>query len=225
MSQALSRPNHDDVIARTAARFARAAEAKSHYHYVRIKLRSDPSTRAIATLAPLGEVFDLGCGRGHLALFLLESGLAKHVRGVDWDEEKIAIAKRAAEGLDATFEARDVRDVPEATADTVFLVDVLHYLDEAAQDALLERAAEMVRPGGRLIVRDATAGRGWRSLFTIFVEWISTLIRFNLGERVRVRDVEREYVPRLEAKGFECTVTPCWRGTPFANVLLVAKRP
>jgi 2-polyprenyl-3-methyl-5-hydroxy-6-metoxy-1,4-benzoquinol methylase len=226
MSEALLRPSDDhDVIERTARRFARAAESNSQYHYVAIKLQRDPSTRAIAALAPLGEVFDLGCGRGHLALFLLENGSATRARAVDWDEEKIRIAKRAAIGLDASFEAIDIRKVALEKADTVLLVDVLHYLDAAQQDALLEQAADMVRPGGRLVVRDATLGRGWRSAFTIFVEWISRLVRFNLGERVHVRDVEREYVPKLEAKGLRCTVEPCWHGTPFANVLVVATRP
>lgn len=213
------------VIDRTAQRFARAVARRSTYHYVVGKLRRDPATRAIAELGPLGDVLDLGCGRGHLALFLLESGAAKSVRGYDWDEEKIALAQRAGDGLDASFSTRDVRAPDVAPADTVLLVDVLHYLDAAAQDEVLARAADLVRPGGRLVVRDASSGFGWRSAFTLFVEWISTLIRFNLGERVALRDVSRDLVPVLEKKGLACTVTPCWRGTPFANVLVVATRP
>lgn len=213
------------TIDRTAARFAAAVEKRATYHYVVGKLRGDPATRAVAALAPLGEVLDLGCGRGHLAVYLLECGAAKSIRGFDWDEQKIALAQRACHGLDASFTAADVRSADAAPADTVLLVDVLHYLDAAAQDALLARAAELVRPGGRLVVRDATAGGGWRSLFTLFVEWISMLVRFNLGERIALRDVARDLVPQLERRGFACTVEPCWRGTPFANVLMVAERP
>lgn len=214
-----------EVIDRTAQRFARAVARRSTYHYVVGKLRRDPATRAIAELGPLGEVLDLGCGRGHLALYLLESGAAKSVRGFDWDEEKIALAQRAGDGLDASFSALDVRDADVEPADTVLLVDVLHYLHPGAQDALLARAADLVRPGGRLVLRDATSGYGWRSAFTLFVEWISTLIRFNVGERVALRHVARELVPVLEKKGLTCNVEPCWDGTPFANVLVVATRP
>src|SRR5262245_22622095 len=129
----------EDVIARTARRFARVGERKSTYYYVMTKLRRDPCTQAIAELAPLGDVLDLGCGPGHLATFLLESGVANTVRAVDWDESKIAIARRAAEGLNASFQAADVRHAPLPRADTVLVVDVLHYLDAGAQDALLER--------------------------------------------------------------------------------------
>jgi 2-polyprenyl-3-methyl-5-hydroxy-6-metoxy-1,4-benzoquinol methylase len=214
-----------DVITRTAERFSRAVERRSTYHYVVSKLRRDPVTRAVAALGPLGDVLDLGCGRGHLALYLLERGVAKSVRAFDWDEEKIALARRASDGLDASFAALDVRQANTDPADTVLLIDVLHYLDPASQDALLGRAADLVKPGGRLVVRDATTGGGWRSAFTLFVEWVSMLIRFNLGERIALRHVEREVVPVLEKKGLRCTVSPCWQGTPFANVLLVASRP
>ena len=110
------------------------------------------------------------------------------------------------------------------SADTVLLVDVLHYLSIDAQDELLDRAADAVRPGGRLVIREAAAGRGWRSLVTRIFEWIGMAMRFNLGERLRVRDVARELVPRLEARGMTCTVEPCWAGTPFSNVLLVAAK-
>ena len=214
-----------DAEVRTAERFSRAVAKRSTYHYVVGKLRRDPATRAIADLGALGDVIDLGCGRGHLALYLLERGVATRVRGYDWDEEKVALAERASDGLDASFSTLDVRKADTAPGDTVLLVDVLHYMPSDAQDELLRRAADLVKPGGRLVVRDATAGAGWRSAFTLFVEWISMRIRFNLGERLSFRDVQRELVPVLEAKGFSCNVTPCWRGTPFANVLLVASRP
>ena len=43
------------------------------------------------------------------------------------------------------------------------------------------------------------------------------------GKRVRVRPI-RELSRVLEREGFKVEVQPCWGGTPFANVLLVARR-
>jgi 2-polyprenyl-3-methyl-5-hydroxy-6-metoxy-1,4-benzoquinol methylase/uncharacterized protein (DUF2062 family) len=214
----------DEAVQRTAERFARASKRRADLHYVRSKLRRDGSVRAIAERAPLGDVLDLGCGRGQLAIMLLELGAATRVRGVDWDDAKIALAARAAEGLDARFERADVRSAECEPADTVLLVDVLHYVSAPEQDALLARAADRVRPGGRLFVRDASIGYGWRSRLTLAAERIGTAVRFNRGERVLFRDVARDLLPLLEAKGFACSVEPCWAGTPFANVLVVATR-
>jgi O-methyltransferase involved in polyketide biosynthesis len=117
-----------------------------------------------------------------------------------------------------------VRDAKGDPADTVLLVDVLHYFDRATQDAILVNAASRVKPGGRLLVREADTGRGWRSTMTRIEEGFFTAIKFNRGERVLFRDVARELVPLLEARGFRCSIEPCWGGTPFSNVLLVATR-
>ncbi|AKV01042.1 hypothetical protein AKJ09_07705 [Labilithrix luteola] len=214
----------DEALERTAARFARVSKSRSQMHFTREKLRRDPATRAVAELGSLGETIDLGCGRGQLAILLLEVGAATKVRGYDWDEPKVALANRAAEGLDARFLGQDASKVDVTPADTVLLIDVLHYLDVAGQDALLARAASWVKPGGRLVVREASAGYGIRSVLTRTVERISQGIRFNLGATIAIRDVQREYVPLLERAGMKCRVTPCWEGTPFGNVLLVAER-
>jgi 2-polyprenyl-3-methyl-5-hydroxy-6-metoxy-1,4-benzoquinol methylase len=155
---------------------------------------------------------------------LLEAGAATRVRGVDWDDAKVTLATRAAEGLAARFERADVRSADGERADTVLLVDVLHYMSEPEQDALLAHAADRVRPGGRLIARDASTGYGFRSWLTLAAERIGTAMRINRGERVLFRDIARNVVPQLEARGFACTIDPCWSGTPFANVIVVATR-
>lgn len=130
----------------------------------------------------------------------------------------------AAHGLSGEFAKGDVRTTPAEPADTVLLIDVLHYFDRDTQDALLTRASGFVKPGGRLVLREADTGRGWRSMMTRAAEAFFTSIKFNRGERVLFRDVARELVPVLEGQGMSCAVVPCWGGTPFSNVLLVATR-
>ena len=216
---------YGDAIARTAQRYARATKRRASLHYVRAKLLRDPCTRAIFDRAPLGDVLDLGCGRGQLALFLLESGAATSVLGCEWDATKLDLARRAADGLEARFTCGDVRDAEVQPADTVLLVDVLHYFSIPEQDALLTRAARLVRPGGRLLVREASAGHGVRSFLTQLFERIGRALRINRGERLVFRDVARAFVPVLEASGMVCAVEPCWEGTPLSNVLLIARAP
>jgi 2-polyprenyl-3-methyl-5-hydroxy-6-metoxy-1,4-benzoquinol methylase/uncharacterized protein (DUF2062 family) len=212
-----------------AAEMSSPAE-RSRFHYVRVKMLMDPVSKMVADLFDEGaslEILDIGTGRGQLPLLLLELGRARRAHGIDWDEEKIGAAQAAAlrePPLVATFRRGDVRDADLPVADAVLLIDVLHYLTIAEQDALLARAARAVRTGGRLIVREADTERGWRSWLTLLEELIFTALKFNRGARVRFRPA-REIVERLEHHGLRCEVRPAWGKTPFCNVLVIATRP
>jgi hypothetical protein len=81
-----------------------------------------------------------------------------------------------------------------------------------------------VRPGGRLLVREADTERGLRSFATLLEEKVFTALRFNHGERVKLRPA-REIVALLEGRGLACEVRPAWGKTPFSNVLVIGTRP
>lgn len=231
-------PTWRRAVERVAARYARdykyTPARRGHFHYVRMKLIADPVARMITDLecvreAALGDVLDVGTGRGQLPILLLELGCARSVRALDWDRAKIEAASLAGAGskdtpgLQATFEVGDARDAELPRSDTVLLIDVLHYLTIAEQDDLLLRAARAVRAGGRIIVREADSELGWRSGITLLEELLFTALRFNRGARVRFRDV-REIVARLEAEGFACEVRPAWGRMPLSNMLIIGRR-
>jgi uncharacterized protein (DUF2062 family)/SAM-dependent methyltransferase len=229
-AKAKPRTPFEAAVERVAARYAGGRRAA--YHYVRGKLASDPVASRIAALATeaktnaqgergLGEVVDVGCGRGQLAVLLLEAGNATRVTGFDWDATKVGDARDAATGLAAGFEAGDMREVVVPSCDTVLFVDVLHYLTDAEQDSVLGRAADAART--RVIVRELDPDRGWRSAVTRVQERITTSLGFNRGARVNVRRIETLAAP-LRERGFAVRVEPCWGPTPFSNVLIVAER-
>lgn len=215
-----------EALARTLARYDK--ESFANRAYVAIKLETDPVFRNLAAEGPLGRVIDIGAGRGQGALYLLERGAATRCMGLDWDEAKIAVAKRAAAanvdaaGLDASFRAEDVRKATLEEADTVLLVDVLHYLTRDEQSALLRLAARHAKD--RVLVRDVDPDRGLRSRITLGLERLTTRRSWNRGERVLPRAIA-DLARDLEDEGFVVEgVRPCWGATPFSNVLLVARR-
>lgn len=221
------------AVERVAGRYSPAdgatAAERSRFHYVRTKLLGDPVARMIADVegegeGTLGEVLDIGTGRGQLPILLVELHRATRARGVDWDGEKVEAGNRAAAGLDVTLSQGDARKADYPPADTVLLIDLIHYFTLPEQDEILRRAAAAVRPGGRLLVREADTDRGWRSAVTLLEERVFTAVRFNKGERVRFRPA-REIVGLLEAGGLGCEVRPAWGKTPFANVLVIGRRP
>jgi len=205
--------------------------AKAQFNYVRIKLLMDPIAKLIADIegngdGALGEICDIGTGRGQLPILLVELGRASKASGFDWDEKKVADGQRAAKvapALPIELWQSDARAALVATADTVMLIDLLHYFTIEEQDAILKRAAAAVRPGGRLLVREADTERGWRSTTTWLEEKVFTFLRFNRGERVKFR-AATEITALLEAAGLVVEVRPAWGKTPFSNVLFVARR-
>ncbi len=211
------------ALARTAARY-RATDRFSR-HYVAAKLRRDPvyaALLALATEAPLGEVLDLGCGRGQVALALLEAGLASAVQGFDWPGEALTAAARAGTGLPFRAVPADLATLAVLpAADTVLFIDVLYQIEESAQARLLALAAAAARR--RVLVRTLDPGHGARSSFTLALELLGRRFWPNTGETVRPVP-PRAIAAQLEAAGFTVTISPCWRGTPFANVLLDARR-
>lgn len=206
--------------ARTRRRYREAAVGDRYY--VTGKLALDPVFEQIAALGTLGEVVDLGCGRGQLALFLLEVGTAQRVLGFDFDARKIEVAEKAAAG-DAMFAAADLRTFDVPVADTVLLVDVLHYLAPDEQTAVLLRAAASVRAGGRLIVRETARRSSIASALTRVFEWLGTRIGYNrLEGKLGFRGIE-VIVAELERAGFGAKIQGS-SALPLSNRLVVAER-
>ena len=120
-----------------------------------------PATAALldrAGLAPGMRCVDLGCGGGEVTLEMARLvAPGGSVIGVDLDEVKLGLARRAAaeRGLDhVEFRLLNLNDWDEPGAyDAVYCRFVLQHLSQPA--ALLRRMWAGVRPGGVLIVEDA----------------------------------------------------------------------
>jgi O-methyltransferase involved in polyketide biosynthesis len=106
-------------------------------------------------------------------------------------------------------------------ADTLLLIDVLHYLAPDEQTALLERAAASLPPGGRLLVRELDAAQRLRAWPAMLAERIARGIGYNRGPALSFTTAD-EIVSRLETLGLTCRVD---RTGGLANVLIVAERP
>jgi trans-aconitate methyltransferase len=203
---------------RAAGRFA--------YRFARGKLGADPVFRHLLenSLIPAGaRVLDLGCGQGLLAA-LLAAARAPHApdyRGIELMPRDVERA-RLALGTDCGVELGDVRDAALGTADVAVILDVLHYLSRADQDGLLARVRALLAPGGVLLARVGDASAGLPFQVTRAVDRAVTLARGHGLARFHCRSVA-QWGASLEALGFAVRAAPMSRGTPFANVLLVAR--
>jgi SAM-dependent methyltransferase len=211
--------DHARAIARTVRRYA--AAPRGDRIYVALKLRLDPVLRELVQLGPFGTVLDAGCGRGQLGVCLLEAGLVSSLAGFDYDARKVRLASAAAP--EADFASADAESFVFPRADTVLLVDVLHYLEPRMQDLLLEKAAAALTEGGRLIVREVEGkqrGSGW---LTRTLERIGAKLGINQARTLSFRPLH-ELTHVLERLGLGCQTTDASKGTPLSNSLIVATR-
>ena len=209
------------------------------WHFARGKLGRDPVFRHLLSqgLIPKhARVLDIGCGQGLMTSLLRAcaqlskqgrwpSGWAcapaeVRVTGIELMQRDIDRALAALPDA-ADFICGDMRDTPFPDVDAVVILDVLHYVTHAEQDAVLARVRDALPPGGRLLLRvgDAASKHGFRAS-----QWVDAVVTFLRGHRVMPQYGRplAAWVSQLESLGFEVRSEPMSQGTPFANVLLVA---
>lgn len=220
-----------------AAHYARLVEAASApyraagrfaWHFARGKLAGDPAFRHLlqARLIPENaRLLDLGCGQGLLAALLAAAGAPRLAayRGIELMARDVARAHLAL-GADCGVREGDIRSADFGAADVVVILDVLHYLPIADQDAVLRRVRDALAGGGVLLLRVGDADAGLPFRLSNWVDWTVALARGHGATRFHCRSVA-QWRQALTALGFDVQAEPMSRGTPFANVLLAARLP
>jgi SAM-dependent methyltransferase len=222
---------------RSSGRFA--------WHFARGKLGRDPVFRALlasGAIAPGSRVLDIGCGQALLASLLAEcDALAAANRwpaswpappsgtsylGIELMAADVARAERALHDLPAPprLICADMRLLSFDPCDVVVVLDVLHYIDLAAQDKVLWRIADALRPGGRLLLRVGDPAQGARFWIGRWVDRVVTRVRGHQAPPTAWRSLA-QWRDELRALGFSVRELPMSQGTPFANVLLMCDLP
>jgi len=148
--------NTPRVVRRKVERLYRY-QGKLVEQFVHWKMKTDPMFGSLDAVVPRnGFVLDLGCGYGLATHWLASFTDGRIFRGVDYDEDKIRVAQRTApQHPRIKFESGDILDCDYPPCDTILLLDVLHYWTPEKQQLILNKARQALRPGGRLVLRDA----------------------------------------------------------------------
>lgn len=201
-------------------------------HFARSKLRRDPVYFNLLELGVVGpgvDILDLGCGQGILLALLAaaadcgERSAQSRLFGVDVDPRAIRRA-RAALGERAEVMQADIARSAFPRSQVVVLLDMLHYLPHHSQEQVLERAARALSPRGQIVMRVCDPQRTFRAAVTVLSDRLAALLR---GERWRTYHLRTipEWTALLDSLGLSTSSMPMSQGTPFANVLLIGRKP
>jgi cyclopropane fatty-acyl-phospholipid synthase-like methyltransferase len=148
------------------------------------------------------------------------------VHGIELMPRDVARAQQALAHLGerARFTLGDMCSTDFGRADVVVILDVLHYVGYAAQDDVLRRVKAALTPGGTLLLRVGDAAAGLPFHVSRWVDAVVTFVRGHRLARLYCRPLS-EWQQQLRALGFSVGAVPMHAGTPFANILLVARLP
>jgi 2-polyprenyl-3-methyl-5-hydroxy-6-metoxy-1,4-benzoquinol methylase len=213
---------HENACARVATQF----RSPWLRNYVRSKLRSDQIYPAAYDL--LGRsaepILDVGCGVGLLGFYLRERACPQPILGLDLDARKIrygaTIAARGYRDIELRFQNIEAQ-LPDFRGN-VALFDVLHYLPQNAQTALLSRLAERVAPGGVLIIREALREMRPRYWTTWIAEKFAQTISWNVDGALHFPS--RSSIDEVFDGEFQRESRPLWGGSPFNNHIFIFRR-
>ncbi len=136
-----------DAIAEKWAKKDRAASSRAARKQ-RLLRTLDAIPVSMGTDARLLEV---GCGAGYSADYL--KGRYGSFVGIDYSDELIKCARRENDLPNCTFETANLKDYqPEAPFDVVFMIGVLHHVDD--MDAAMSQMVSQVKPGGWIVANE-----------------------------------------------------------------------
>ncbi len=151
-------------------------------YYVKIKLRLENNYELYDEIIPRSaKIFDAGCGYGMLTNMLSLTGKDRYIKGVDYDREKIEFAKNTVsfDQKNIDFECVDIAEYEPEYYDVFILFDVLHYIPESSQKAVIEKFIAKLNQSGMIIIREGNKDIKSKHFMTRVSEFFSTGLGFN----------------------------------------------
>jgi SAM-dependent methyltransferase len=173
-----------------------------------------------------GALLDVGCGHGLLINLLARDPprRALKIYGIDHDPAKIESARRTA-SPGVVFSTADLGLFPESVFDAVSIVDVLYTVRKDAWHAILQGCLRVLRPGGRLIVKEVVDRPRWKHWAIMAQEALSVRVfGITRGDRPHFESPEG-YRQAIVAAGFSVIEErPLPTATWISHYLIVARK-
>lgn len=164
-------------------------------------------------------MLEIGAGHGVFSR-LAEARGVQRIVAVEPDLRKVASTNRSpAVSFVVGFDS-----CVRGTFDLIAIMDVLYAIPIAEWDPILARAAERLRPGGVLLIKEQDPRARLKNAWNRAQEWLSTkLLRITYAQAFNYEDPDA-FAARLERHGFEVSVHRVDFLYPHPHVVYVAVR-
>lgn len=195
--------------------------------HVNVRWRLFPFPALLPYAPPTGLAVDLGCGHGLLPFLLSTERPALRVLGSDPDADKIALAQQVAQRHhvhNVDFTCGLAQDVDIPACDWISLVDMLYLVPYPTQEDLLRRAAERLRPGGRLLIKEMSERSTWKTAWTRAQELLAVrVLHLSYGHSFYFRP-EADWLSLLSSLGLRAHAVPLDAGYVHPHVLFIGEK-
>lgn len=112
-----------------------------------------------------GRLLDYGCGAGLFSLHCVSQSYVTAVDGVDINASALEVAESARQSSSYADAVRfGVGEPPETSYESISMIDVMHHVSPAKQQATLLDLCRRVDAGGVLVYKDMCRRPRWRAL-------------------------------------------------------------
>ncbi|MDC0709431.1 class I SAM-dependent methyltransferase [Stigmatella sp. ncwal1] len=218
-----------ELLGKALATFS-ALPAAERFH-VRARAFSAP-LEAVARRAPPGAtIADVGCGHGLLSALLALEDSDRQVFGVDPDARKVRWASTGPGRLpNVHIEVGTVEHLAaarEGQFDAAVVCDVLYLLPEERWLGFLSTVRRLLRPGGRLLLKEAEGDGSWKHYKCLAQEWVMVklLRRTKAGGALALKPRETLQALLRQAGLEVCETVEMAQGYTTPHILYVSQVP
>ncbi len=182
-----------------------------------LRFLSCPLLRVVACVPPGARLLDIGAGHGVFARLAVDAGAARAI-AVEPDARKV----RPIPGVSFVI---GFDEAVRSRHDAISIVDVLYKIPIEEWDALLDRVAARLVPGGLLIVKEQDPTARLKNSWNRLQERLASTLRLTLGESFSY-EAPAAFITRLERHGFtdvRAQRIDAWY--PHPHIVYLAKRP
>jgi 1-acyl-sn-glycerol-3-phosphate acyltransferase len=192
--------------------------------YAKIKVKIEDEYAIFQKYIPMkGNIVDIGCGYGFLSYLLSYKSKERNILGIDYDAEKIEVANNCYSKIpQVNFISADISSYTFDQTDAFTIIDVLHYMREEEQKALISKCLENLNPGGIIIIRDSDPTLQKHGVVA-FMEFFSTRLGFNKTVGYKLRFISSEELTKI-AKEHHASIEQIHHGKKSSNSIYVIRQ-